>query len=220
MNENKLIKREVVTLVISVLILVTFVAGISYAYFMTIDKGQDNTISIGDLKVSFCEDEECKKNYANFGQVIGTKTVNGESVIESIYPYENDSDALKQTPYIFNIKNTGKLKVNVTIKLTEDKDYIPTNNFEEYVSLTTLYSNHIKIGISKCNNGINTEDVIINTYGNLVDNVILSNEEFDSNESNTYCLWTWLDNETPNEVQNTYFVANLDFKAEYKPDSE
>ena len=220
MYNSKMIKREVGTLVVSVIVLVIFIVGSSYAYFMTIDKGEDNTISIGDLKVSFCEDEECKKNYPNFGQVIGTKTVNGESVTESIYPYEEDSLALKQTPYIFNIKNTGKLKVNVTIKLTEDKDYIPTNSFEEYVSLTSLYSNHIKIGISNCNNGINTEDVKIATYGELVDNVILANEEFDSNASNTYCLWTWLDNETPNDVQNTYFVANLDFKAEYKPDSE
>ena len=38
-----------------------------------------------------------------------------------------------------------------------------------------------------------------------------------SNEDRTYCLWTWLDENTPNDVQDTYFVANLDFDAEYKP---
>ena len=54
-------------------------------------------------------------------------------------------------------------------------------------------------------------------YTELVDNVLLEDESFNSGEEKTYCLWTYLDSTTPNEVQNSYFVANLDFSAEYKP---
>ena len=214
---DKIIKKELITLIIFVILLLTLFIGVSYSYFLSIDEGEDNTINIKDLEITFCVDENCNKNYSNFGQVIGTKKVNGESVIESIYPYESNYEALKTNPYIFNIKNTGSLKSYLTIKLNEDKDYKPINNMEEYKSITELYSNNIRVGISNCDNGIDRGNVIINTYGNLIDNVILSDEVLEPNIDKTYCLWTWLDENTPNEVQNTYFVANLDFDAEYKP---
>lgn len=217
MSENKTLKKDAIILSISVILLLSLVIGVSYSYFMSIDKGKDNVISIGDLNVSFCNDKECTKKYSNFGQVIGTKMVDGKSVIESIYPYASDEEALNSTPYIFNIKNTGSLKTYLTIRLKEDDDYILGSGYEEYKSLTEMYSNHIKIAISNCDEQINKEDVVISNYGTLEDNVILDNELFNSGEDKTYCLWTYLDNTTPNEVQNTYFVANLDFKAEYKP---
>ena len=213
---DKIIKKEALVLTVTVIVLLICVIGFSYSYFTSIDKGKDNIISIGDLKVSFCEDETCNNNYPNFGQVIGTKKVNGEIVTESIYPYLNDEDALVKEPYIFNIKNTGTLDVYLTIKLKEDKDYSP-DSIEDYKSLTELYSNNIKIGLSNCSNSINRTEVTILKYGELENNVILLNEPLGVNQDKTYCLWTWLDNNTPNDVQNTYFVANLDFKAEYRP---
>ena len=220
MQETKGIKKEFVILSVCVVILIVCAIGFSYAYFMSIDKGQSNIISIGDLEVSFCVDEKCNKDYANFGQVIGTKNVDGKSVIESIYPYESDVEALKQTPYVFNIKNTGSLKTYLTIRLKEDKDYILNSDYNEYNSLSDLYSNNIKVAISDCSNYIDRDNAVIQSYGALNDNIILENEVFPSNYEKTYCLWTYLDNNTPNEVQGTYFVANLDFKAEYKPDSK
>lgn len=216
MNLNNKIKKDTIILIICVFVLILGTLRFTYSYFMTVNKGEDNVISIGDLKVSFCVDETCKKDYANFGQVIGTKNVNGKSVIESIYPYSSDEEALEKDPYIFNIKNTGTLKTYVTIKLNEDKDYILNNGYENYKSLTETYSNYIKVAVSECNNSINKE-ATIKKYGELDNNTILENIEFNSNEDKTFCLWTYLDSETPNEVQNTYFVANLDFTAEYKP---
>ena len=216
MNLNNKIKKDTIILIVCVFVLIIGTLRFTYSYFMTVNKGEDNVISIGDLKVSFCIDETCKKDYANFGQVIGTKNVNGKSVIESIYPYSSDEEALEKDPYIFNIKNTGTLKTYVTIKLNEDKDYILNNGYENYKSLTETYSNYIKVAVSECNNSINKE-ATIKKYGELDNNTILENIEFNSNEDKTFCLWTYLDSETPNEVQNTYFVANLDFTAEYKP---
>ena len=217
MQEGKLFKKEVLFLCIGVCILIVAVSCFSYAYFMSIDRGQSNIISVGDLNISFCVDETCKKDYANFGQVIGTKNVDGKSVIDNIYPYENEMDALKQQPYIFNIKNTGSLKTYVTIRLKEDKDYVLSDNYSNFTNLSELYSNHIKVAINDCSQSINRENAYIQSYGSLNDNIILNNEKFESGYDKTYCLWTYLDDSTPNEVQNTYFVANLDFKAEYKP---
>lgn len=210
---DKIIKKEASVLLVSIIALLIVIIGFSYSYFITVDSGKDNVISIGDLKVSFCEDETCNSKYPNFGQVIGTKKVNDEIVIDSIYPYQDDASALEKTPYIFNIKNTGSLPVYLTIRLVEDEDYASS----EFSSLPELYSNNIKIGISNCNNLIDKENVIIYKYGELVDNIILENDTLDVDKDNTYCLWTWLDENTPNEVQDTFFVANLDFKAEYKP---
>ena len=214
---DKMVKKDLIVLIVSVTLLIIATLGFSYAYFMSVDKGEDNIINIGDLKVSFCIDETCQKDYANFGQVIGTKSVDGKSVIESIYPYSSDAQALTTDPYIFNIKNTGSLKTYVTIKLNEDKDYVLNGDYENYKNLTETYSNYIKVAISRCDTKVERENATIMKYGELENNVLLSNVEFDSGSSQTFCLWTYLDSSTPNEVQDTYFVANLDFSAEYKP---
>ena len=212
---DKLIKREISVLIVSILVVLILFIGVSFSYFLLVDKGKDNTISVGDLKISFCEDETCNKGYENFGQVIGTTMVDGKSVAKNMYPYISNEEALKSTPYIFNIKNTGSLKSILTIKLKEDKDYEYNGN---YKNLVELYSNNIKIGISNCSNHLNRDEVTIRKYGELNNNIILTNEVLNKGEEKTYCLWTWLDENTPNDVYNTYFVANLDFEVEYKPE--
>ena len=207
---DKMVKKDVIFLIISVIFILVLLIGVSYSYFFSIDKGKNNIINIGNLEITFCIDETCNKNYPNFGQVIGTKNINGESVVESIYPYLNDTDALNKTPYIFNIKNTGTLDSYLTIKLNEDKDYIPHDNYKDYKSITELYSNNIKIGISNCSNQIDRDNVSIIKYSEMIDNIILTNDTLNKGETKTYCFWTWLDNNTPNTIGNNYFVANLD----------
>ena len=121
------IKKQIAVISVSVIVILILFTGVTYAYFKSTSKGEDDTISVGDLQISFCVDENCNKSYENFGQIIGTKMVDGKSVIEGIYPYSNDNEALNTNPYIFNIKNTGTLKSFVTIKLKEDKDYTSPN---------------------------------------------------------------------------------------------
>ena len=211
------IKKEIVTIITFVVILLILFIGVSFAYFLAVDSGQSNVISVGDLEIRFCEDQSCEESYSNFGQVIGTRKVNGQSVIESIYPYTSNAEAIQSTPYIFNIKNTGSLRTTITIKLTEDHDYTPSGGYSGYSSITSLYAKNIKIGINTCNNAINRTGVTVMSYVSLDENVILSNEVLNSGASKTYCLWTWLDENTPNDVKNTYFVANLAFSVEYIP---
>ncbi len=214
---DKIIKRELVTFVVSIIAIIIVIIGISYALFYSVDEGSEDTISVGDLEITFCSDNSCNSSYENIGQVIGTKKVNNINVPSKIYPYESNEKALLTTPYIFNIKNTGNLSANLSIKLVEDKEFKLNDDYSHYVSILDLYDNHLNVAIVDCTKSIDRSNVSIYKYSELENYVIKSNENLKSKEDRTYCLWTWLDESTPNDAQNTYFVANLDFEAEYKP---
>ncbi len=146
---DKIIKKEVITLLISVGLLLTVFIGVSFASFFKIDEGKDNVVETGDLAISFCSDSTCDTTYENIGQVIGTTKQDGTSVPTSIYPYPNDGTYSNATPYIFKVTNTGSMKATITIKLKEDTDFLPSGNYSEYSRLTDLYANHLKVAIRK-----------------------------------------------------------------------
>lgn len=282
---DKIIKKEVITLLTSVGLLLIIFIGVSFASFFSIKEGQTNVIKTGDLSISFCSDADCDTTYSNIGQVIGTTKVDGVSVPSSIYPYPNDGTYSNSTPYIFKVENTGNLESKVTIKLKEDTDFLPTGNYAEYTRLTSLYSSHLKVAIrrrvlapgseyqmgdinmdgivskadytefmnilandiqiseevqnianvngdDKLNvkdaalllhsiQGINSNDILPKTnvysFNELTDGTIIINDPLAAKESAIYFLWLYLDETTPNQAQKTYFVGNLDIKAEYIP---
>ena len=219
MQIDKIIKREVISLVISLILILLMFIGVSYSSFLTVDESEEsNVITMGDLDFKFCTDTTCDSSISNYGQKIGFETVDGVSTPASIYPYETTSEALQTEPYIFNIKNTGTLDMYIKIMLKDDDSFTPSSSYEEYTKLSEVYANNLQVGISKCDNGvINRDNVIISSYGSLTDNEILSNQLLLQGTSNTYCLWTWLDNKTPNDVQKTYFVADISASGEYLP---
>ena len=146
---DKLIKKEVITLLISVSLLVIIFIGVTYAKFLSVDKGQDTVINMGDLNISFCKDTTCDSTYTNIGQVIGTKIENGASVPADIYPFKNDGSYSNETPYIFKVTNTGSLDSTVKIKLKEDASFTPTGDYSSYARLTSKYAGHLKVAIKK-----------------------------------------------------------------------
>ena len=146
---DKLIKKEVITLLISVSLLVIIFIGVTYAKFLSVDKGQDTVINMGDLNISFCKDTTCDTTYTNIGQVIGTKIENGASVPADIYPFKNDGSYSNETPYIFKIENTGSLDSTVKIKLKEDASFTPSGDYSSYARLTSKYAGHLKVAIKK-----------------------------------------------------------------------
>ncbi len=146
---DKLIKKEVITLLISVSLLVIIFIGVTYAKFLSVDKGQDTVINMGDLNISFCKDTTCDTTYTNIGQVIGTKVENGTTVPASIYPFKNDGSYSNETPYIFKIENTGSLDSTVKIKLKEDASFTPSGDYSSYARLTSKYAGHLKVAIKK-----------------------------------------------------------------------
>ena len=282
---DKLIKKEVITLLVSVSLLVIIFIGVTYAKFLSVDKGQDTVINMGDLNISFCKDTTCDTSYANIGQVIGTKVENGASVPADIYPFKNDGSYSNEAPYIFKIENTGSLDSTVKIKLKEDASFTPSGDYSDYARLTSKYAGHLKVAIRKrvlyqdtgyqlgdvnmdgivnkkdldfihyreVNNisfselqqqlgdlnsdssvdaadaviilrtlaGKKTIDGIIQTYiysyTDLEDGVIFKDDIIKAGESATYFLWLYLDETTPNDVQNTFFVGNIDVEGEFIP---
>lgn len=282
---DKIIKKEVITLLTSVGLLLIIFIGVSFASFFSIKEGESNVIKTGDLSISFCSDANCDTTYSNIGQVIGTTKVDGVSVPSSIYPYLDDGSYSDSTPYIFKVENIGSLESKITIKLKEDTDFLPTGNYAEYTRLTNLYSSHLKIAIRRrvlapgsvyqmgdvnmdgivskadaqelldilaglkeekegvqniadvdgngtmdvgdailllqSNKGISSSDIFpkanIYSFSELTDGTILENDPLSAGESAIYFLWLYLDETTPNQAQKTYFVGNLDIKAEYIP---
>ena len=282
---DKLIKKEVITLLISVSLLVIIFIGVTYAKFLSVDKGQDTVINMGDLNISFCKDTTCDTTYTNIGQVIGTKVENGTTVPASIYPFKNDDTYSNETPYIFKIENTGSLDSTVKIKLKEDASFTPSGDYSSYARLTSKYANHLKVVIRKkvtfedtgyqlgdvnmdgivnttdanlildytignvtfsdlqkkladidSDSGIDSTDgvyllLLINgkeniegaaptyvySYTDLEDGIIFKDDTIKAGESATYFLWLYLDKKTPNDVQNTFFVGNIDVDGEFIP---
>ena len=146
---DKLIKKEVITLLVSVSLLVIVFIGVTYAKFLSVDKGQDTVINMGDLNISFCKDTTCDSTYTNIGQVIGTKVENGTTVPAGIYPFKDNSSYSNETPYIFKVENTGSLDSTVKIKLKEDVSFTPSGDYSSYARLTSKYADHLKVAIKK-----------------------------------------------------------------------
>ena len=283
---DKLIKKEVITLLISVAFLVVVFIGVTFAKFLSVDKGEKTVINMGDLNISFCNNSTCDTTYSNIGQVIGTKVENGVTVPASIYPFPDDGTYSNETPYIFKVENTGTLDSTVKIKLKEDATYTPTGDYSSYTRLSLKYPEHLKVVIRKKvlyeDTGYQLGDVnmdgIVNetdadtlydiadeiitatdiqktlgdlnfdsysdyddvtmlfnlikgtklnsviqpfhiySYTDLEDGVIFKDDIIKAGESATYFLWLYLDESTPNDVQNTFFVGNIDVDGEYNPD--
>ena len=189
---DKLIKKEVITLFISVSLLVIIFIGVTYAKFLSVDKGQDTVINMGDLNISFCKDTTCDSTYTNIGQVIGTKVENGTTVPAGIYPFKNDGSYSNETPYIFKVTNTGSLDSTVKIKLKEDTSFTPTGDYSSYTRLTSKYADHLKVAISKRvlyeDTGYQLGDVNMDGFVNFADFLLLK-EYFTTGVSNIKPEW-------------------------------
>ena len=185
---DKLIKREVITLLVSVSLLVIIFIGVTYAKFLSVDKGQDTVINMGDLNISFCKDTTCDTTYTNIGQIIGTKVVDGVTTPVSIYPYAGKTEYSNETPYIFKVENTGTLDSTVKIKLKEDTTFTPSGEYSSYARLTSKYADHLKVAIKKKilyqDTGYQLGDVNLDGIVNLKDSEYLSSSNaFRSNST-------------------------------------
>ena len=72
------------------------------------------------------------------------------------------------------------------------------------------------VAINNCNN---IDETLIYKYSELKDNIIIKDLQINTKGSITYCLWIYLDSKTPNDVQSTYFIADINFEGEYIPNN-
>lgn len=203
------LKNHILILSICLILVVSTIIGITYSSFITNDTGSNNIIKISDFKIEYCDNVECSNINKN---IIGLDKNNNHI---QIYPYETINAALSSTPYIFNITNKSDFSSNINIKLIENQDYKLDKEYENYTRLTEKYSKYLMIAINNCDN--NNDETLIYNYSDLKDNVIVRNLKINSGESLTYCLWIYLDSNTPNSAQSTYFIADINFDGEYTP---
>lgn len=205
------IQNQILLLVVCLLLIISTITGVTYSSFLTTDEGSNNTIKTSDFKIEYCDNLECSAINKN---IIGLDS-NGNHI--QIYPYKTTNEALAKTPYIFNIKNNSNFNSRLNIKLIENKDYKLSDEYKNYTKLTDKYSSYLMIAVNKCNE--NTDDILIYKYSELKDNIIIKDLQMNSKESVTYCLWIYLDSKTPNSVQSTYFIADINFEGEYTPNN-
>ena len=209
---DKLIKREFLVLIVSVITVTIIVFAVFYINNSNLNNDNSNIITIDNLEIKYCEDLTCKKTITNYGSVIGTNIVNGESSVKEIKKYEQELDVINEKPYVISVKNTSAYPTSLSLYIKEDNDYKPYDNKENLIKLNNLYINNLKVGITNCSNSINPEDVKLFSYSSLEDYLLLDNDRIESNDTNKYCIWTFISNLEEN-IDNSYFVAKIDFKS-------
>lgn len=202
-------KYQLLVLVVCLLLISSAIIKTTYSFFLSSDVGENNIVKISDFKIEYCDNLECLNINKN---IIGLDENNNHI---QIYPYKTTSEALASKPYIFNITNNSNFKANINIKLMENNDYKLDEEYKDYTRLTEKYSKYLMIAINNCNNL--DDETLLYRYSDLIDNNIAKNLEINNGESLTYCLWIYLDSETPNSAQSTYFVADISFDGEYLP---
>ena len=205
MNLLQLIKKEILITVLSIVIIVSFFGLITYAYFMDIKETDLNVIKYGDIELTFCADTSCDNSISNIGRVIGR---NGSGAPIFMYP-QIEAEALATVPYIFKLSNTGDLGLDLTIRLEKEDNPTLENEYSDYTPADDTY---IYTAF-----GVQGEDPVVKLYTELEDGSILLNLFLEKSETRIFNLWTWLKEDAPNEVQGTYFIADISIKGEYKP---
>jgi hypothetical protein len=110
-NNNK--RRNIILSVIAILLTISIVIGISYAYWASrVTQTSNNTISSDCLKLEFTDENPIE--------------------LEKAYPI-SDSDAAKLTPYSFTIKNVCNMSIayDVTLEIMNVDDRLAS----EFIAL-------------------------------------------------------------------------------------
>ena len=106
----------------------------------------------------------------------------------------SDSKGLKRTPYTFTITNTGNINAYYHVSLEED-----INN--------TLDNSYLKMKLTN-DKGYDSGIVKVNSYGTGTFN-IKSEETLEPEDTVTYTLWMWLDNDADNSAQGKEYKSKI-----------
>src|SRR5574344_2081722 len=101
MNAIKIIKKEIIITVLSLLILICFFGYFTYAFYTDTKESETNVINYGDLSLEFCTNSTCDSSVTNIGRTIGRDSSGN---INLLMP-KSESEALEDVPYIFKITN-------------------------------------------------------------------------------------------------------------------
>lgn len=120
MKLDKLIKKDILIAVGSILLIIIALGISTYALFFRVEETNEEVINYGDLKVDFTND---------------TETIN--RTLD--YP-RSDTEGAGTEAFSFTITNTGTLDATYTVYLMDDTNYIAENALtkvsDEYIKYT------------------------------------------------------------------------------------
>ena len=105
-----------------------------------------------------------------------------------------DAQGQKTTPYTFTITNTGNINAYYHVSLEEE-------------STNTLANSYLKMRLTN-NQGYDSGVVKVNSYGTGTFN-IKSEETLEPEDTVTYTLWMWLDNDADNSAQGKEYKSKI-----------
>ena len=137
---------------------------------------------------------EGDKNITLTAGILKVDFAEGDNInLENTAPM-TDAQGLKTTPYTFTITNTGNINAYYHVSLEED-------------SANTLTNNYLKMRLTS-NNGYDSGVVNVSSYG-TGEFDITSEYTLEPEDTVTYTLWMWLDNNAGNEVQGTEYQSKI-----------
>ena len=105
-----------------------------------------------------------------------------------------DREGQKTTPYTFTITNTGNINAYYHVSLEEE-------------ATNTLANSYLKMRLTN-NQGYDSGVVKVNSYGTGTFN-IKSEETLEPEDTVTYTLWMWLDNDADNSAQGKEYKSKI-----------
>lgn len=216
MQMGKMIQKEIILTIVSIVLISILLISFSYAYFLQIDEGEQNVVEFGNLSLTLCKTEDCNTSNDQIGNIIGLTTVGNARIPEKFYPI-SDELALTQEPYRFIITNNGDYDLYVKMYLKPDETFDATEiyidtDFKDFKE--TDYSN-IKLAINEKGN-----TPTIKTYISLENSVLAENILLNKGESKIFELIAWESINAKNSSIGTYFVTRLSLEGEYIIDGQ
>ena len=191
--KDNLKNKKVILLILAIMIVISFLVGISYAYWrITLHQTEANTVLSDCFELQYLEN---------------TSAIN----LQEQYPI-SDEEGLKETGYSFTLKNTCKATANYQINL---EDIVPENK--------RLSSQYIKISLNnKTPKVLNTYETVTPTVKEADMSYKIANGILKENESVTYELKLWMDYDTPTieETMNATFESKISISASQNVEEE
>jgi uncharacterized protein YcnI len=171
-------------IMVIVLILIIIVIGVAYAFWsLTDNQKKGNKIATACIKITYEEDADSAIN------------------LEDAYPL-SDEDGLNQTPYTFKITNSCSKSVKYSVNLDILTDLEDPSSLElDYVKVD-LNGNSSSI--------LSSYDTTFTSVSNAFTSKKLYVGELSGNESKSFELRLWLDEDTPIEKgEDKYFSSKI-----------
>lgn len=233
MKLEKLIKREISITLAVVLLVTTLFIMFSYAIFKVDATSESNSITFGDISMSFCASADCDNTINNMGNIIGTETIDGATSYVPIYPQKDpqtEAEWGELKPYTFSLTNTGTIDLYITLYLKKDTAVsIPLegqtltpcgeNGSQNCIEESQLVNdNQIKIAIGE--QGLTPTIKIFkdtqvaegeNNY-KIAENIFIP-----AGEKKIFNYYAWLTENAENASQGKYFITLISARGEYLP---